>query len=564
MAYLPFARKYRPQNFDEVIGQDSVVEKLRQAILKSRLHHAYLFCGPRGVGKTSLARILAKCVNCQKGPTPAPCGTCQSCVDIQKGSSLDVIEIDGASNRGIDDIRELRENVKLSPASSRFKVYIIDEVHQITKDGFNALLKTLEEPPSHVKFIFATTEPHKVPLTIASRCQRFDFKLVPLEKIAEKLNFIAKQEGVKVDSRLIAYVSRKAQGSIRDAESIFDQILPLVEHAYSFEEVMEFLGDIDSERMLKFLEDLFLKKTASVLEIIDNIISEGYDLEVFLKNAIEYLRHIILAKVGDKVFTEAVPLPPEIKEKVKSLADKVTLPQTLEIIERFIEVHKTSKVISDLRIPLEVAVIKSTYSGKASNRKGDASLNASSSGVSLPKTKAAENKNLSPSSEVSRQKPFKMEAISHIIKNIKDRTRQTSITQACPVSSESEYKEDKDSFSLLREEVEAIWEEVKNNIKKEKMSVAASLETAEITACQGTVVSLGFAKNLTFQKEFVEKRENKALVENKFAKLLGRKIRIECVYTDKAANGEVSSPAEEEASDILNRIVDTFGGEVVG
>ncbi len=225
MSYIVFALKWRPKNFDEIIGQDAIVATLKNAIQKDRLAHAYLFSGPRGVGKTSAARILAKALNCKDGPTVNPCSTCPACKDIAQGRSFDVIEIDGASNRGIDEIRTLRENVKFAPAQGKYKIYIIDEVHQITAEGFNALLKTLEEPPPFVKFIFATTHPHKVIPTILSRCQRLDFRRISVMEIIAQLEKIAQAEKINIDKKVLFAIAKSSDGSLRDAESILDQLI---------------------------------------------------------------------------------------------------------------------------------------------------------------------------------------------------------------------------------------------------------------------------------------------------------------------------------------------------
>jgi len=225
MEYLVLARKWRPQVFEDVVGQDHVVKTLQNAVRLDRIAHAYIFSGPRGTGKTSVARILAKSINCKEGPTQTPCNQCGNCLEITGGSSLDVREIDGASNRGIDEIRELRENIRFSPTSSRYKMYIIDEVHMLTQPAFNALLKTLEEPPPHVVFVFATTEIYKVPATILSRCQHFDFKRISVRQIAGNLGHIAQEEGIGISDVALSWIAREGQGSLRDSQSIFDQVI---------------------------------------------------------------------------------------------------------------------------------------------------------------------------------------------------------------------------------------------------------------------------------------------------------------------------------------------------
>ena len=244
MSYIAFARKWRPKNLDEIIGQEHVVSVLKNSIKQNRLAHAYLFTGSRGVGKTSCARILAKSINCAKGPTLKPCEECSSCCEIPQGRSLDVIEIDGASNRGIDEIRTLRENVKFAPTAGKHKIYIIDEVHMLTTEAFNALLKTLEEPPEHVKFIFATTQPNKIISTILSRCQRFDFRLIPTLTIIEKLEKIAKEEHLKIDKQALFAIAKASGGSMRDAETILDQLSSVSSAKINAQDVSSMLGAV--------------------------------------------------------------------------------------------------------------------------------------------------------------------------------------------------------------------------------------------------------------------------------------------------------------------------------
>ena len=256
MSYIVFARKWRPQNFDEVIGQEHVTKTLKNAFNSGRIAHAYIFSGPRGIGKTSTARILAKALNCQKDISTNPCNKCSTCSEIAKGTNLDVLEIDGASNRGIDEVRQLRENIKFSPTSSRYKIYIIDEVHMLTIEAFNALLKTLEEPPAHVKFIFATTQPHKVPSTILSRCQRFDFRRIPIVQIVQKLKEISKAEHIKIDEKVLVAIAKACEGSLRDAESILDQLTSYGRDTISLKDVSSVLGLIEQDVLFEFAKKI--------------------------------------------------------------------------------------------------------------------------------------------------------------------------------------------------------------------------------------------------------------------------------------------------------------------
>ena len=254
--YLVIARKYRPQTFDAVVGQGHISTTLKNAITLNRIAHAYLFTGPRGVGKTSMARIFAKALNCKNGPTIEPCGKCQVCTEIEGARSFDVLEIDGASNRGIDEIRALRENVKFAPALGKFKIYIIDEVHQITNDGFNALLKTLEEPPAHVKFIFATTAANKVPATILSRCQRFDFRRISTQTIADTLKEICKKEKIKIDDDALFVIAKFADGGLRDGQSILDQVASSTQGEITAKDILNSLGSLEEEELFGLMNAL--------------------------------------------------------------------------------------------------------------------------------------------------------------------------------------------------------------------------------------------------------------------------------------------------------------------
>ncbi len=301
MAYLVLARKYRPQTFDQVVGQKHVTRTLANAIDADRVAHAILFSGPRGTGKTTIARILAKAMNCENGPSRDLCNTCRSCTEITSSSAVDVFEIDGASNNSVDQIRELRENIKYMPAHSRFKIYIIDEVHMLSIAAFNALLKTLEEPPRHVMFIFATTEPHKIPITILSRCQRHDLKRIELNAIAKHMEMICRKEGVETSGETLSLIARESGGSMRDGLSLLDQILSCTDSGLTQEQLLGMLGAIDRKVIFDISKFVFEKDIPSILEAIESVYSKGQDIKKLYFELLEHFRHLMIVTMGKKV-----------------------------------------------------------------------------------------------------------------------------------------------------------------------------------------------------------------------------------------------------------------------
>ncbi|HPX12326.1 MAG TPA: DNA polymerase III subunit gamma/tau, partial [Syntrophales bacterium] len=320
MEYLVLARKWRPQVFEDVVGQDHAVRTLKNSIRFGRIGHAYLFSSPRGIGKTSVARILAKAVNCVRGPSEVPCNECVNCREIRDGVSMDVREIDGASNRGIDEIRELRENIKFAPVSSRYKVYIIDEVHMLTKEAFNALLKTLEEPPAHVLFVFATTENHKIPATILSRCQHFDFRRVSIQQMAGQLRKIAASEEISVSDRALVWIARAGEGSMRDALSIFDQVISYSGSAISDEDVEAILHLQDRRFLVRLMGAVLDRKAGEALKAVQEAYYSGVDMRHFYQLLLEAFMHLLRVKVTGG--GESLDLPEDEVKDLVALAEK--------------------------------------------------------------------------------------------------------------------------------------------------------------------------------------------------------------------------------------------------
>lgn len=363
--YVVLARKYRPQTFDDVVGQHAVQQGLRGAIASGQISHSYLFSGPRGTGKTSTARILAKALNCQdNGPRPDPCGKCASCRSITAGSSLDVIEIDAASNTGVDNIRELKSGVVLAPFS-RYKVYIVDEVHMLSNQAFNALLKTLEEPPPQVVFVLATTELHKVPETIISRCQTFMFRRFSLEELKRQLGNIldieVAQRGLSVESedreKILDLVARNAEGGMRDAQVTLDQVLVLSKGRLNFEDVRRFLGMADLEALDKFIQMIYAKQAKELLELIDTLVGQGQDLELFVKGASDYLRDLMIVRAAGKD-TSLINASEDRMLELETIAGKLSLPFLIETIEQFVHIVGEMKTSGQPRTVLELAVLK--------------------------------------------------------------------------------------------------------------------------------------------------------------------------------------------------------------
>ena len=361
--YLPLYRKYRPQEFSDLVGQENLVKAFTNAINTGKIAHAYLFCGPRGTGKTSSARILAKSLNCQNGPTLTPCGKCPSCQDILNGNMLDVVEMDAASNRSVEDAQNIIDKIHYAPVNGKFKIFIIDEVHMISKTAFNALLKTLEEPPENVIFILATTEPQKVLETIISRCQRFDFRRITVEDIVKRLKYISEKENIKISEDALFAIAKNSQGGMRDALALLDQLSVLdVENQITAQKVNEMLGKIDNQTLIDLTQNIFDKSVDNAVQKVNEIYSKGNEPLQIIENLIQYFRNLSIVKTckDEKIAADLTLLSKDIIETMKKQAQSVSVNKIAKIIDRLTYYHKEIKYTNNRYLWLELCFIDLT------------------------------------------------------------------------------------------------------------------------------------------------------------------------------------------------------------
>lgn len=357
MSYLVLARKYRPQTFDAVIKQDHITRTLINAISLGRVAHAILFSGPRGTGKTTVARILAKAMNCKEEPTPSPCNACRSCSEITSGHAVDVFEIDGASNNSVDQIRDLRENIKYMPAHSTYKIYIIDEVHMLSIAAFNALLKTLEEPPAHIMFIFATTEPHKIPITILSRCQRHDFRRIDVESILRHMKQLCSQENITIAEESLWLIAREAGGSMRDALSLLDQVMACAEGEITYSQTLDVLGVVDRKIIFDISEALILKDISRLLDILDGVYDRGHDIKKLYADLLEHFRNLLVVKMGKNI-SKLVDLSGYETDRTQEQVKDVSVAFLEQVFDSLFKEEAAVRLSSQPKLALEMAFVR--------------------------------------------------------------------------------------------------------------------------------------------------------------------------------------------------------------
>ena len=565
MEYLSLYRKWRPQTFAEIRGQGPIVKTLQNALEQDRVAHAYLFAGPRGTGKTSTAKILAKSLNCAEGVTPFPCGECESCKKTKSGYAIDVIEIDAASNRGIDEIRDLREKVKFLPSEGRYKVYIIDEVHMLTTEAFNALLKTLEEPPAHVVFILATTELHKIPATILSRCQCFEFKPISLQDIRDSLSDVAKEESLEIAASALNLIARNAQGGLRDALSLLDQVISFRGKKIEAEDVEAILGLANQESLLRLGEILLEKAPEKVVELVQQLTDEGRELQQFVKGAVGHFRNLLLFKVCAEPDV-LLGLSPEETEQLRSQALRYRKGDLIKVIETLSACEKEMKWAFQARWNLEVALIKLTDTTEQ-----DRFLELVEKVKKLEEVLAGVGQ-----LKVAQEKGSVVEKANKIIKKSKGRetslkTEDTKIVEEQPMVISQVNSEP----SATLEEVEDIWPVILEKLKKQKRTFHAYLLEGKLQEIQGDKIVLAFSKKFVFHKENAEKQEVKELVEKILKQVTQKDLKVKCVLEDKQEL--LANPLELQLTDeappineeellndpLVKGALELFGGKII-
>lgn len=552
MSYLVLARKYRPMFFDDVVGQQHVTLTLQNAIQQKRIANAYLFSGPRGVGKTTVARILAKALNCEQGPTLTPCNHCSSCIEINESRSLDVFEIDGASNRGIDEVRNLREGLRYAPSPGKYRIYIIDEVHMLTNEAFNALLKTLEEPPPSVLFIFATTEAHKVPATILSRCQRFDFKRMPTKKIIEQLVELCRQENIQIDEEALRLIAVKADGSMRDSQSVLDQIIAYAGASITAKEVAVLLGIIDRQL---FFEVTDLIQTGDVLggvNLANRIFAEGYDFNEFLIGLQEHLRNFMVVATTDS--GDEIDASEEHRRRYLEQKSVFAVEDLLRLIKVCADAENLMRRSANARLHLEVAIIKLI--------KMNRSLRLSQILEQLQVKKNSSSEALTPAAV---QPPPRFAVPPPAASVPLPKPRAVHNDPALVSGGET-------GVVLSLQDLQERWPEITEKIAGKKIAIGCILQQGWPLQMEGNRLEVGFSPQNSFHMSSLE--TNREAVHTMLYELLGVRLRVSGVRDEnnlipkgKSAATPPDRKSEFEKikleNDLLQKLVQTFDAEFI-
>lgn len=553
MSYTALYRKWRPSSFSEVVGQEAIIQTLLNQIQSGRIAHAYLFSGTRGTGKTTTAKIFSRAVNCLSTDSEIPCNVCANCVSILEESNMDVFEMDAASNNGVDDIRELREHVKYPPSNGKYKVYIIDEVHMLSKGAFNALLKTLEEPPAHIIFILATTEPHKIPATIHSRCQRFDFKRVSYDAVTAVLQDICLKEGRSCEPEALRLIVQCSEGAMRDALSILDRCLSFEEGELTHARVLDILG-LSGDRFLISLTELLLEADSDgVLKGIAYAVSEGKDLNQMIRETVEFFRKLLLVQVSKKP-EQLLDVSKEIQATLGALAERAGTAKLMSWLTQFSKLEAEAKWTPHPRALLEMALIRLIYDmdaqpGDALLMRLDALEKRLDAIGSSPPLGRSENRISEPAgvTEPPREAPANREMPPHEKGNQNDDGAQRTLSSHVKAPAASTGKPGLQSFSQN-------WASILAALKKIRISTYALMVEGELADYQEPVLTVVFREQFEFHRLAMEKEENRQYVELAIEQQLGVKVRLNCIQ--KAA--ETAVPAQ--SAEWVTEVKDFFKG----